>query len=353
MKRIAALILMLVLLLPALPAQAEKTVYANYNIVKVYARKSEDSNLLYKLSYGESVTCANYRDGGRGMVKVVNEKGHAGYCEMAQLTDKDPNTLNFTALTQKGAKMHVLPRKKSMVMAEFSKDVTIKVVALTHDGKWFRVKKSGHYGYVLTGDIRPLHKVWFVGENTGLTDNNGNGENLISYGESLQIYGITGKRAVAKFGGRVGYIWNYDADDFSAVNPCKAGKTLYIMANGVRMSSEAAAGTSAYVQFKLNKNDKVTFYGSAPGVKFCRVKYNGKFGYILKSLVSEEKIRGDVIVTAKDDISIYKEKIGASAVVGTADKGDELILLNAKVNRVKVTVKETGVTGWIKITEFK
>lgn len=354
MKRFIALILVLLMLLPALPALAEQTLYVEYNEVQIYAKKSKSSKKLGKLSYGESVTCLNvYQEGKKGWAKLKNENGKIGYCEMPALTSENPNDLDFSALTKDGAKMYTKPRTSSKVMARFAKDAAVKVVALTTDGKWFRVKYSGHFGYVQTAKIRPLDKVWYVGENRAVTDHNGTGENLLSYGEKLQLYGKTGKKAVVKFGGKFGYILNYKDSEYSDTDPCSKGKTLYVLADGVRMHSEAAALTSAYVQFKLKKGDKLTFYGSAPGVKFVRVKYKGKFGYVLKNSVSEEKPADEVIVTAKNDINVYKGKLSANVIAGSVKKGGELILLSAKINRAKVTVKETGVTGWIKITEFK
>ena len=354
MKRFIALVLILLMILPALPALAEQTLYVDYNEVQVYAQKSKSSKKLGKLSYGESVTCLNlYQDGNKGWAKIQNENGKIGYCKMYELTGTNPNDLDFTALTKDGAKMYTRPRTSAKVMARFTKDATVKVVALTNDGKWFRVKYSGHFGYISTGKIRPLHKVWYVGENTGLVNHHGTGENILSYGESLRIYGTTGKKTVAKLGGKFGYIFNYDKSDFVNADPCSAGKTLYIKADGVRMNSEAVFRTNAYTQFKLKKNTRVTFYGSVPGVKFARVKYNGKFGYVPKSCVSEERIGDEAIVIAKDDIKIYRGKLSEGAVVGTADKGDELILYQVKTNRAKVTVKGTGVTGWIDITDFK
>jgi len=119
------------------------------------------------------------------------------------------------------------------------------------------------------------------------------------------------------------------------------------------MHSEAVVGTIAYTQHKLKKYDRVTLYGAADGGKFCRVKYKGKFGYILKSCIALEKPGDEVYVIARNNINIYKGKLSAGIVVGEAKKGDELILHKVTNNRAKITVRETGVTGWIKITEFK
>lgn len=354
MKRIIALVLMLMLVVPCIPALAEETVYVDYNEVQIYAEKSRSSKKLGKLSYGESVTCLNlYQEGNKGWAKLKNKNGKIGYCKMHEITSTNPNDLDFKVLTREGAKMYAKPRTSAKVMARFTKDVAVKVVALTKDGKWFRVKYSGHFGYISTGKVRPIDKVWYLGENTGVTNHHGTGENLLSFGEKVNLYGVTGKKAVVKFGGKFGYIQNYRESDFAAQNPCEESYGMYVIADGVRIHSEAVTGTNAYVQHKLKKYDRVTLYGAADGGRFCRVKYNGKFGYILKSCIALEKPGDEVYVIARNNIDIYKGKIGAGNVVGEAGKGDVLILHKVTNNRAKVTSRETGVTGWIKITEFK
>ena len=62
MKRVLALIMILALALPFATAfAASKVVYAGKNQVQVYAGKSIASKKLGRLSYGESVVCANYQ----------------------------------------------------------------------------------------------------------------------------------------------------------------------------------------------------------------------------------------------------------------------------------------------------
>ena len=350
MKRVLALIMILALALPCATAfAAPKVVYAGKNQVQVYAEKSASSKKLGRLSYGESVVCANYQSFSNGWAKLKNSNGKVGYCKMNQLTDDDPNDLSFNLRAKKGARMYAKPATSSRVLARFAKNTKVRVVALTPDGSWFRVKYSENYGYMKIDQLTGGTAAWFAGRNIAVTDGNGNGENLLSYGEKVEILDNKDKRVLVRFEGKVGYC-NCSADDFVDADPCTMDEKRYSIAEGACIYSEAASN-KAYRIFTLAANRTITVLGECD--IFCRVKYKGKYGYMLKNCLLEEKANGyATVVACQDDLAIYKGKLYASKKLTTVDKGDVLTLKEIKNSRAKVLTAD-GIIGWTFLSQLK
>jgi uncharacterized protein YgiM (DUF1202 family) len=350
MKRVLALLMILMLALPCTAAlAASETVYAGKNQVQVYAARSSAARKIGKLSYGESVVCTNYKSFSNGWAKIKNANGKVGYCKMNQLTDDNPNDLSFNLKAKSKAKMYAKPAASSRMLARFSGNAKVKVVALTPDGEWFRVKYSGNYGYVQADQLTGGRQAWFTGRNIAVTDGYGNGENLLSYGEKVRVLDDSKKTVLVRYDGKVGYC-NCGSDAFAEKDPCTLSEKRYSIAEGACIYSEAAANKS-YRIFTLAVGRGITVLGECEN--FCRVEYKGKYGYMLKNCLLEEKPEGDVTVVAQqDDLKIYKGKLNSSAVVETVNKGDELTILEIKNARAKV-VASTGATGWTFLSQLK
>ena len=352
MKRIIALILMLGLLLSCVPAfAASETVYAAKNSVQVYAAKNTLAKKIGKLSYGESVICTNYKEFSDGWAKIKNSNGQVGYCKMKQLTDDNPNVLDFKLPTRNRAIMYKKPSASSKMIAKFAKDVNIKVLAITPDCKWYRVKYNGQYGYIATEKMKGGTEGWYIGYNN-IVLTNGNGKELltINFGEKVMLLDKTDKKVLLRKGKTVGFC-NCKVSDFTDEDPNANPQTYYVAAKGARVYATAVA-TKANAIATLEFLDEIEVLSKADNVNFVRVKYKEKYGYMLKNTLLSEVPSGDVIVTsAKDGLDIYKGKL-YSEIVATVDKGDEMILHEIKNSRAKVTTAD-GVTGWTLLSQLK
>lgn len=351
MKRVVALLIVLALMLPCATAFAARneTVYAARKQVQVYAAKSTSARKLGKLSYGESVIGVNYKENAGGWVKIKNDNGAVGFCKTNQLTGSDPNDLSYKVEAKNRAKLYAKPLTTSRMLAKFADGVKVKIVALTPDGDWFRVKYSGYYGYMQVADIKWGDKVWYTGDMTSMHYANGVGINILSYGESLKTLGYYNGKAVVRANKEVGYIIGGIDDDFTDEDPNVLSNDMYAAAAGARVYSEAQ-NSATYSAHKLERGAKITVVGE--GTDYYRVKYGGKYGYVLKKCFVDERPEEDVIVIAKKNLKLYKGKISTGDVIGSANKGEALTLLEIKHARVKVTNLD-GVTGWISIYDFE
>ena len=344
MKRIAALLLALALLLAGLPASASgKKVYAARNQVQVYAAKNKSSKKLGKLSYGQSVTCANYKANTTAWAKVKNANGDVGYCNMYELTAEDPNILDFTMNTaSKDVAMRAKPVDSAKALVKFSKGAKVKVVAILPDGDWVRVKHMGSYGYIRAKNLTGGKKVWFTDRNIAVEDRSGNVLGTLSYGQT--VYFLESRKGISLVrseDGRLGYCYS---TDFADADPCTLSETRYAIAKGVRVYSKAIA-TKSNAKHTLSRGTKVTVVGEDPEGQFCRVKYKGKYGYVLKNCLVWDKPAADVVAVAvTEDMDIYKDKLYGK-VIASVRQGDLLMVREVKNSQAKVTTMD-GKTGW-------
>lgn len=353
MKKIIAVIMILALMLSCMPAfAASKTVYAGKKTVQVYAGKSTLATKIGKLAYGEAVTCTNYSQFSNGWAKIKNANGKIGFCKMNQLTDENPNNLDFKLPTRNKAIMYAKPSSTSKMITKFAADVKIRVVAVTPDCNWFRVKHDDDYGYISTDKMKGGTAGWFVGENN-IVIVNGNGKKLktLNFGEKVMFLDKTDGKILVRKGKIVGYC-NCKVSDFVDEDPNANSETGYAAAKGARVYATAVATKSNAIA-TLDFLEEIEVLGKAEGVDFARVKYKDEYGYMLTNTILSEVPSGDVIVKAQEDeLDIYKGKLYTTDVVATVDKGDEMILVEIKNARAKVTTSD-GVTGWTLLSQLK
>lgn len=153
MKRILTVLLTLCMLTgfcggitqPAAQAESKKG-YVVSATLKVYKKASKSSKVLGVMAYGEKISVL--ATSGK-WARIKNSSGSIGYCAKSGLSAKNPNTLNKKLYAkQDGVKVYKKPGTSSGVITKLKKNACCRAVALTPNGKWFRLKNGDKYGYV-------------------------------------------------------------------------------------------------------------------------------------------------------------------------------------------------------------
>ena len=151
-KRVIAALMLCLFCIFGLPAQAaSQKVYVVANTLKIYKKASTSSKTISTISYGQTLT----RIATSGSwAKVKNSGGKIGYCKKSSLSAKNPNTLNKTVyINAANTKVYQRPSTSSKVLMKLKLNSKYKAVARTKDGKWYRLKNGGNYGYVQAKSI--------------------------------------------------------------------------------------------------------------------------------------------------------------------------------------------------------
>jgi len=121
--------------------------YVIANTMKVYQYPSPLSKCLGTMSYGESVSVLDWKD---GWFRVQNNKGQIGYCEYGGLSRSNPAFEVFGYVKESGAYVYAKPGLNYKAIASVTLGDEMKVVGMTKDKVWLRVQNGNAYGYVLT-----------------------------------------------------------------------------------------------------------------------------------------------------------------------------------------------------------
>lgn len=124
-------------------------VYVSDNVLTVYASPSTSAKSA-KLSFGEKLTCVAV---GGDWAKITRD-GQAAYCKTSGLTTEDPNAYKVTVYPQSSkVKIYKMPSTSAAVMVTAGTSDALTAIAVTQDGKWYRLKGGGKYGYVRASDV--------------------------------------------------------------------------------------------------------------------------------------------------------------------------------------------------------
>lgn len=280
MKRMIALIVAIAALMTALTAQAERTVYVKANSLKVYEKKSTSAKKLTKLNYGESVTYIK-KKGKWAKVRLSN--GEVGFCKHSGLTKKDPNGTEKTYYAKTdGVKAYKRTSTASAVRATFGQNDKVTVLAITRDGKWYRVRLDEGYGYVKAAKFTKTKTMEpttvYIAANTvqfyQSASSSSKKVGVMSYGESVTCIKEKGKWAkVRNEKGKTGW--------------CKKSKLTYDNPNGSKETWYAASNVGVYTKpltsskkiEKIKEGQSVDVVARTGDGKWMRLSFNGKYGY--------------------------------------------------------------------------
>lgn len=345
MKRIAALVLIFMLIMSA-TAFAEKTsVYAARVAVPVYASKSTGAKVIATLYYGQKATCANFDDFTKGWAKLTGAN-RVGYCRMEYLTDDNPNDLDITLkAASSGAKVYAAPNESAKVLVRMAGGAKVTVKSLTPNCAWWRVKVGEKLGYMKAASLTGGAKQYYTGTVTAIKKGGGKQVGVLCFGEGVRVLASRGdKRLIRRLrDGKMGYV---NSGDFAAENPCDAEEKAFVAADGVKLYKIPQAKKSNSIK-TLKLGDKVTVLGGGAKVGFFAVKCNGYNGYILANCLVAQKPEGRLFVTVSDDGKLYTDNKG-SAVICELNKGDKVKLIQVSNNAAKVKTSSNQ-TGWCKL----
>ena len=333
MKKVSgviALILILCILTASVPAMAATKVYASTNYIKIYSNYSTSSSVIAYMGYGESLYLLDYNS---TWAKLSSASGKVGYAKVSGLTTSNPNKYSIGAYVQSdGAKAYEKPSTDADVMTSLDTNTKVTVVAITPDGAWCRVTRSGVYGYMRTKDLdtdKVAEKNYVECDMTvyaksdvlpiyASCSTSAKVLAYVGYGEKLEVGAYDATWALVGYNGVVGVC---KISGLSTSNLNKYGITAYAKSDNTKAYTKPS--TSASSAGTINKNTEVTVIAINSEGDWCRVERDGNYGYIKTSALTTT-ISADVSnsnsnsSTADKLIGYAKEHLGKTYVYGTA-----------------------------------
>lgn len=133
------------------PDYTNKTVYGVATTTTCYATASTSAKSVGHLYFGQSATCTGVSG---EWARVVNGSGTVAYCKLANISTENPNKYSVSVYAvSAGTKVYQKPSTSSSVIATVSKNGKCTAIAVSTDGKWYRLKNGSTYGYVLASDF--------------------------------------------------------------------------------------------------------------------------------------------------------------------------------------------------------
>ncbi|MBQ3575429.1 MAG: SH3 domain-containing protein, partial [Clostridia bacterium] len=129
----------------------KKTVYGIATATTCYASPSTSSKSVGNLYFGQSATCTGENG---DWARVVNGSGTVAYCKISNISTENPNKYSVAVYAKSaGTKVYQKPSTSSSVIATVGKNGKCTGVAVSTDGKWYRLKNGSTYGYALASDF--------------------------------------------------------------------------------------------------------------------------------------------------------------------------------------------------------
>ena len=343
LKRILSALLLLILMLPILPAQAaSQKAYVICNTLPVFSKASSSGKSIATMTYGESITVVSVND---DWATIKNTKGETGYCKVNYLSAANPNILNVKTATKGKTPVYDMPDDDSKVIYTCKKGSRVTVVGQTRDGDWYRVKNGSKYGYIEADDVNAI--VWVNQLSTcALLSQYGGVSGAVSFGQAFEHISTeqkTGQKVckIRNDSGKYAYIDYYSVTD---ENPLlDEPVTMYTQISGKILRKQIA---TKYGTKSISKNKAVTVLGYTSNGQTAYVKYDGKNYYINSIFLHTGKApsggRVLYVKRGEDDTTLHKKATFASDIVATVDGGDVVYLVGASSNGLYPQVKTVG-----------
>jgi cell wall-associated NlpC family hydrolase len=124
-------------------------VYVSDNTLTVYASPSTSADSA-TIGFGEKLTCVAVG----GDWAKVKSGDYVAYCKTSGLSTENPNAYSSIVYAQSSSvKVRKLPSSSASTLATVGTNTSMTAIAVTSDGKWYRVKGGGEYGYVLASNV--------------------------------------------------------------------------------------------------------------------------------------------------------------------------------------------------------
>lgn len=324
--RIAAALLAVLVFLPAGLARAESVkAYVSSTTLKIYDNYDTSADVSCVMSYGELVYCTAVKG---DWAKVQNCDGETGYCLVAELTTKNPNQYSVTAYVQSDDTRIYRGASTDTDSAGLDQNAKVTVIAGTSDGTWCRVKISGIYGYIRTGDLATTKVKDATAVQTGsvavyVSDNTltvyaspstSANSATIGFGEKLTCVAVGGDWAKVKSGEHIAYC---NTSGLSTENPNAYSVTVYAQSSSVKVRKLPTS--SASVLATAGVNTSMTAIAVTPDGSWYRIKGGGEYGYVLASDVDTDRVSTSKPSSkASQIVNLAYEQIGDPYVYAAA-----------------------------------
>lgn len=306
------------------------SVFVVSNTLRVYQKASSSSKLLGTISYGDRMKLIALED---DWAKIENPNGDTGFCKFSSLSTKNPNTLDERRyLNEDSVSIYAKPVTSAKVLATGKLNDRITAVAITEDGDWLRIERSGGYGFVQAKhtsknkiddggaeDDDPVNpfietKVYVTNATLPIYKKESSSSTqlvLMSLGEKLTLTGVDGSWAHVRTGGGTEGYCKYAG--LSTANPNKYDETLYAKDDGIRLYKNAT--TDSEVVKTVNINTRLTGVAISPGEDWIRVENGSSYAYVRSKDISKSKI-DTFSEEIEDVIGIAKDQLGKKYVYG-------------------------------------
>lgn len=329
MRYIARLVILIMLsAMFAMPASAGSIrVYVTDNTLKYYSEASSSSAKLGTLGYGQKAKCVDLE----GDWALIEVGGAQVWCKVGGLSTDDPNTGDLTAyVVSGGAKAYALP-SSSADSASISGGTKLTVVAMTPDKEWCRVRKSGEYAYMKTGDLATEKAAEDAEKNEAPAESESSDSNVTAYiadetvkiyssksssssraataayGEKVTCIAIDGSWAQVKYGDVTG--WCYK-NKLTTADPNTSSTTVYAKEIGTKVYTQPE---SSEVMTTIGTATALKCVAATPDGKWLRVTASGKYGYVKKAEMSTTKAESKV----DQLLNLAAEQLGKPYVYAT------------------------------------
>ena len=304
MKRILALVLAVLTLLPAAPALAESySAVTGQNGLAVYA----DAELSKKITDLEAFTMVNVK-AVKGDVAQIRYDGYTIYADKNALTAVDEIAIPAKA------------NQDTRVFEEadlFSRSANLKagtqLNVLHTSGKWAMVEKNGKLAYTYVAHLSPLT----VEEEDEPEEEEGANDPFLPENEQASTNNSTAANGVTI-------------------------ETLAAVVSAAKLPVYKSASTSSQKLGTLKKGQEVTVY--AYNDKIAYIGLDGKYGFCARSGLAKKSaaqqpeqndptvdLSGAIKATVTAaSVTVFAEPNTSSKTLGTLQKGVQLNVLNAK-----------------------
>jgi len=331
-----------------------QTVYVKSNSVRIYKSPSTSAALAGSLYFGQSLTCTNVSG---NWAKVKGSV--SGYCALSDLTDVNPNDLNYNiSINTAGARVYAIPSISGRVMMSLRRGAVYKALGITTDGKWYRLQNGRYYGYVLSQYIDDTHLSGGSGD-TNVPGNPTDPEDeqttvyiiedtlkaykkptstspllgTMSFGENYLLLSVDdGWARIQNSSGAIGYC-TYGG--LSTTDPNTLNDTYYAQRDNVRIYSKPLTTSTALRTLKTDA--AVTVVAINSNGDWARVKVGSGFGYMrsvdihteMVGVVADPNAIEDcapaTVYISSDTLVVYQKNSTTSRALGTMSFGESLV----------------------------
>ena len=342
-------------------------VYVTATTVIVYKTASTSAKAVAASSYGESMTIV--KSSGK-WAQVRTFSGVTGYCALDSLSATNPNTYSQTIyINTNNAPVYKAASTSTAVWARLEKNTSFTAVAITPDGKWFRIKNGSYYAYILSkyitttkpdenqGTEQTVYSIVTSLPVYASASTSAESKGHIYLGQSVTLIGASdGWSKVRNSAGMVGYC---SSSGLSSEDPNTLNMPYYAKSKTVKLYEKPSK--SATVSSTVSQNTSLMAVCLSEDGVWARIALsNGSFAYALASDLSATRIDDDVVFaditpvtvyTIPTSLTIYTSPSTSSQSMGTIYFGQSITCTGKSSSWARVR-NDAGKTGYCDLSSL-